>query len=230
MVKIAWDEKGKHTYETGTDHGVLYAVDEDGAYGKGVAWNGLTKVTESPEGAEATDIYADNIKYLSLLSAESLKGTIEAYTYPDEFGECDGTVDLVAGVTVGQQNRKMFGFSYRTLEGNDTKGDAYGEKIHLIYGAKASPSERAYETVNDAPAAVTFSWAFTTTPEEVDGTHKPTASITLSKDKTTPEIWKTITDTLYGSDTSTEAKLPTPKELLSLLKVPAPTEGTGSKD
>ena len=229
MVKIAWDEKGTHTYETGTDHGVLYAVGDDGTYGKGVAWNGLTKVTESPEGAEATDIYADNIKYLSLLSAESLKGTIEAYTYPDEFGECDGTADLVAGVTVGQQTRKMFGFSYRTLEGNDTKGDAYGEKIHLIYGAKASPSERAYETVNDSPAAVTFSWAFTTTPEAVDDAHKPTASITLSKDKTTPEIWKTITDTLYGSDANTEAKLPTPKELLSLLKVPAPTEGTGSK-
>lgn len=221
MTAITWDKKSEHLYETGTDHGVLYPVGDNGAYNEGVAWNGLSKVTESPEGAEETVVYADNIKYLSLLSAESFKGTIEAYTYPDEFAECDGSASLAEGVTIGQQNRKMFGFVYRTIEGNDTAGNEYNEKLHIIYGAKASPSERAYETVNDSPSAITFSWEFSTTPEEVDAAHKPTANITIDK-KSAGENYQKICDKLFGTDDE-EPTLLLPADIVALVSGSSPT-------
>lgn len=221
MTAITWDKKSEHLYETGTDHGVLYPVGDNGAYNTGVAWNGLSKVTESPEGAEETAIYADNIKYLSLLSAESFKGTIEAYTYPDEFAECDGSASLAEGITIAQQNRKMFGFVYRTIEGNDTAGNEYNEKLHIIYGAKASPSERAYETVNDSPSAITFSWEFSTTPEEVDASHKATANVTIDK-KSAGENYQKICDKLFGTDDE-EPTLLLPADIVALVSGSSPT-------
>ena len=198
---IAWDEQGKHFYETGIDHGVLYTM-ANGAYEKGVAWNGLTSVSESPEGAEVSAIYADNIKYLNLMSAEDFKGTIEAYTYPDEFAECDGSANLgdIAGITIGQQTRKKFGVCYRTKIGNDEDADL-GYKIHIVYNCLASPSERSYETVNDSPEAITFSWEFSTTPVTVTG-HKPTANVIIDSTKLDSAKLKLLEAALYGTDDS----------------------------
>lgn len=197
--KIQWDAAGKHFYETGVDHGVLYPMNVDGSsYGAGVAWNGLTAVTESPEGAEVTPLYADNIKYLNLMSAEDFKATIEAYTYPDEFEECDGSAELGAGVKIGQQPRKSFGFAYRTKLGNELNPDL-GYKLHLIYGCKAAPSERAYETVNDSPDAITFSWELSTIPAEVTG-FKPTAHVEIDSTKVAEAKLALIEAALFGTD------------------------------
>lgn len=215
MAKIVWDESGKRLYETGVKNGVLYIQDETGAYAKGVAWNGLTAVTESPSGAEATPLYADDIKYLELFSAEEFGATIEAYTYPEEFEACDGSASLGTGVTIGQQDRKTFGLCYRTVLGNDVKSNEYGYKLHLIYGAKAAPSEKGYQTINDSPEAITFSWEVTTTPVNVTG-FKPTASVTIDSTKIDAAKLKTIEDMLYGTE-SVEAKLPLPDELKTIL-------------
>lgn len=215
MAKIVWDESGKRLYETGVKNGVLYIQDETGEYNKGVAWNGLTAVTESPSGAEATPLYADDIKYLELFSAEEFGATIEAYTYPEEFEACDGSASLGTGVTIGQQDRKTFGLCYRTVLGNDVKSNEYGYKLHLIYGAKAAPSEKGYQTINDSPEAITFSWEVTTTPVNVAG-FKPTASVTIDSTKIDPEKLKKIEDMLYGEG-ATDAKLPLPDELKTIL-------------
>ena len=213
MAKIEWDKTGERLYETGVKNGVLY-VQEGGAYPKGVAWNGLTAVTESPSGAEATPLYADDIKYLNLLSAEEFGATIEAYTYPDEFAECDGSASLAEGVMIGQQARKTFGLCYRTAIGNDVDGNDHGYKLHIIYGALAAPTEKAYATINDSPEAITFSWEITTTPVNVTGA-KPTASITIDSTKTTPEKLTALEKILYG-DAEVEARLPLPDEIKTL--------------
>lgn len=215
MAKITWDDTGKRLYETGTDHGVLYLLGEGGTYNTGVAWNGLTAVNESPSGAEATALYADNIKYLSLMSAEEFGGTIEAYTYPDEFNQCDGNAEPQEGVIIGQQDRAIFGLSYRTLIGNDVDGQGHGYKIHLVYGAQASPSEKAYATVNDSPEAVTFSWEFTTTPVNVTG-FKPTASLVIDSTKVDPTDLQTLETALYGGDSAGTPKLPLPNEVIAM--------------
>lgn len=214
MSKIQWDLTGQKTYETGVDHGVLY-VQEAGAYPKGVAWNGLTAVTESPSGAEPTPLYADNIKYLNLMSAEEFAATIEAYTYPDEFAACDGSAELVAGVSIGQQKRKTFGMCYRTRLGNDTEGDAHGYKLHIIYGALAAPSEKGYATVNDSPEAITFSWEVSTTPVAVKD-HEPTASIVIDSTKVDAEKLALLEAELYGSEDK-EPRLPLPDEIAELM-------------
>ena len=216
MAKIVWDESGKRTYETGVRKGVLYLQDIQGAYTKGVAWNGLTAVTESPSGAEPTALYADDIKYLELFSAEEFGATIEAYTYPAEFEKCDGSASLGTGVTIGQQDRATFGLCYRTVLGNDVKGSEFGYKLHLIYGAKAKPSEKGYQTINDSPEAITFSWEISTTPVNVAG-FKPTACVTIDSTKIEPEKLAQIETLLYG-DTSAEAKLPLPDEIAGILK------------
>ena len=210
MAKIEWDKTGERLYETGVKNGVLY-VQEGGIYQNGVAWNGLTAVTESPSGAEATPLYADDIKYLNLLSAEEFGATIEAYTYPDEFAACDGSAALADGVMIGQQARKTFGLCYKTTIGNDTNGNDYGYKLHIIYGALAAPSEKAYATINDSPEAITFSWEVTTTPVNVTGA-KPTAYITIDSTKADPAKLATLEKKLYG-DTDTEASLPLPDEI-----------------
>lgn len=215
MSKLVWDKTGERLYETGTDRGVLYVQDDKGEYPKGVAWNGLTAVTESPSGAEPTALYADNIKYLNLMSNEDFGGTIEAYTYPDEFGVCDGSAEVTTGVTIGQQPRKTFGLAYRTLLGNDIEGTDFGYKIHLVYGALASPSERAYATVNESPEAITFSWEFTTTPVAVTG-FKPTAHLEINSTKVDAEKLAALEAKLYGSE-SEEATLPTPDEVVALI-------------
>lgn len=217
MAKLVWDQTGERLYETGVDRGVLYPIQAGGKYTKGVAWNGLTGVTESPSGAEATALYADNIKYLSLTSTEEFGATIEAYTYPEEFAECDGSASLATGVTIGQQARKTFGLCYRTVLGNDTDGNDHGYKLHLIYGATASPSEKAYATINDSPEAITFSWEVTTTPVNVTG-FKPTASITIDSTKADPTCLTNLEKALYGSDEpSGEPKLPLPDEVKTLM-------------
>lgn len=218
MSKIEWDKTGEKLYETGVKNGVLYLPDESGAYTNGVAWNGLTSVKESPSGAEATPLYADDIKYLELTSAEEFGGTLECYTYPDEFAECDGSAEVAPGVIIGQQNRKTFGLCYRTTLGNDIKGNEYGYKLHLIYGAKASPSEKAYSTINDSPEAITFSYEISTTPVNVTG-YKPTASLIVDSTKVGAEKMKALEAILYGGDsTSTNARLPLPDEVITLLK------------
>lgn len=199
MSKLVWDATGERLYETGVKQGVLYVQQTGGIYPKGVAWNGLTTVTESPSGAEATALYADDIKYLNLMSTEEFGATIEAYTYPDEFAECDGSATLAEGVTIGQQTRKTFGMAYRTSLGNDVDGSAYGYKLHIIYGATASPSEKAYATINDSPEAITFSWEVTTTPVNVTGA-KPTASLVIDSTKADPEKLAAFEAILYGSD------------------------------
>ena len=214
MSKLVWDKTGERFYETGVKQGVLY-VQEAGAYPMGVAWNGLTAVTESPSGAEATALYADDIKYLNLMSAEEFGATIEAYTYPKEFEACDGSAAIANGVSIGQQARKTFGLCYRTALGNDTDGSDYGYKLHLIYGAMAAPSEKAYATINDSPEAITFSWELTTTPVNVTG-HKPTASITIDSTKADAEKLKALEDILYGTE-SEEARLPLPDEIAELM-------------
>lgn len=215
MAKLVWDESGKRVYETGVRNGVLYVQGENGEYQKGVAWNGLTAVTESPSGAEPTALYADDIKYLELFSAEEFGATIEAYTYPEEFEACDGSASLGKGVTIGQQDRKAFGLCYRTVVGNDVKGNENGYKLHLIYGAKAKPSEKAYQTVNDSPEAITFSWEVSTTPVNVTG-FKPTASITIDSTKLEAGKLKSIEDKLYGTETL-EPTLPLPDEIKQII-------------
>ena len=219
MSKIIWDEEGTHFYETGVKHGVLYPkTGESGAYATGVPWNGLTAVTESPSGAESTALYADDIKYLNLISSEEFGATIEAYTYPDEFAQCDGSASIANGVTIGQQTRKPFGLAYTTTIGNDTDGTDKGYKIHLIYNAIAAPSERAYATINDSPEAITFSWEVTTTPVSVAG-FKPTASITIDSTKADPTKLAALEDILYGKDgePGSEARLPLPDEIKTLM-------------
>lgn len=217
MSKLVWDQSGKRLYETGVDHGVLYPIQTGGVYSKGVAWNGLTAVTESPSGADVNDIYADNMKYLGLVGAEKFGATVEAYTYPDEFAECDGSVELVKGATIGQQNRKVFGMVYRTVIGNDVDGNEHGYKLHLIYGATAAPSEKAYNTINEDPEAITFSWELSTTPVNVTG-HKPTASLTIDSTKANPTKLAELEKILFG-DTETEPRLPLPDEIAQLLNV-----------
>lgn len=214
-MKLKWDETGKRVYETGVSQGVLYVQTDEGAYGSGVAWNGLTSVNESPSGAEPTPLYADDIKYLELTSTEEFGASIEAYTYPDEFEQCDGSSELGAGITIGQQPRKTFALCYKTVKGNDIKNNDYGYKLHLIYGAKAKPSEKAYQTINDSPEAITFSWEVSTTPVEVTG-FKPTASLIIDSTKVTKEILKSIEDKLYGTE-SEEPTLLMPNEILALL-------------
>ena len=214
MATLTWDVQSERYYETGVSKGVLYPFKE-GKYSKGVAWNGLTAVNESPSGAEPTPLYADNIKYLNLLSNEEFAATVEAYTYPDEFAECDGSAELAAGVSVGQQKRIPFGLSYVTKLGNDTDGQDHGYKIHLIYGALAKPTQKNYATINDNPEAITFSWELSTTPVAVPNM-RPTACITIDSTKVTPENLKKIEDKLYGKD-SEEATLPTPAELAALI-------------
>lgn len=212
MSKLKWDQTGERLYETGVSKGVLYPY-ENNAYTNGVAWNGLINVSESPEGAEVTPLYADNIKYLNLMSAEEFKATIEAYTYPDEFAACNGEASLKEGVSIGQQSRKLFGLSYQTKIGNDVNGEL-GYKIHLIYGALAAPSEKAYATINDSPEAITFSWEISTTPVEVPG-FKPTASLVIDSTKVDPTKLAEFEKKLYGDET-TEATLPLPSEVAAL--------------
>lgn len=214
MSKLVWDQTGERLYETGVRNGVLY-IPTAGVYSKGVAWNGLTAVTESPSGAEATPLYADDIKYLNLMSTEEFGATIEAYTYPDEFAECDGSAALVDGVYIGQQARKTFGLCYRTTLGNDVDGNDYGYKLHIIYGCLAAPSEKGYATINDSPEAITFSWEVTTTPVNVTGA-KPTASITIDSTKADATKLAALEDILYGSE-SEEARLPLPDEIKTLM-------------
>ena len=217
MSRITWDNAGERYYETGVKMGVLYPIQTGGVYTKGVAWNGLTAVTESPSGAEATALYADDIKYLNLMSNEEFGATIEAYTYPDEFAECDGSVALSQGVMIGQQKRKTFGLCYRTALGNDVDGSDYGYKLHLVYGCLAAPSEKAYATINDSPEAITFSWEVSTTPVNVTG-HKPTSQITIDSTKVDETKLKNLEDILYGKDgdSSTEPKLPLPDEVAAI--------------
>ena len=215
MSKLVWDKTGERYYETGVKQGVLYPQAAGGTYPKGVAWNGLTNVTESPSGAEATALYADDIKYLNLISTEEFGGTIEAYTYPDEFAECDGSAAIADGVYIGQQPRKTFGLSYRTTLGNDIDTNNYGYKLHLVYGALAAPSEKAYATINDSPEAITFSWEFSTTPVNVTG-FKPTASITIDSTKVDGNKLGELEKILYG-DAEVEPRLPLPDEVAQIM-------------
>ncbi len=215
MSKIVWDAIGEHTFETGVRNCVLYLKDAQGAYNTGVAWNGLTSVSESPEGAEATDLYADDIKYLTLMSAENFKATIEAYTYPVEFEECDGSATIANGVVIGQQSRKPFGLCYRTAIGNDTDGNEHGYKLHIVYGCQASPSEKQYSTINDSPEAITFSWEVNTTPVNVTG-KKPTATLIIDSTKADKAKLTALEAILYGSE-ETEPRLPLPDEIATLM-------------
>ena len=225
-MKLVWDKTGEHYYETGVKNGVLYPMSASGTYPKGVAWNGLTAITESPSGAEATALYADDIKYLNLMSNEEFGATVEAYTYPDEFAECDGSASLTEGVYIGQQARKTFGLCYRTTLGNDSKGNDYGYKLHIIYGAMASPSEKAYSTINDSPDAITFSWELSTTPVAV-ANFKPTASLTIDSTKVNAEKLAALEEILYGKDGTGEdnsvgavdPRLPLPDEIATLMKM-----------
>lgn len=214
MSKLVWDVVGERNYETGVSKGVLYPM-VSGAYPKGVAWSGLTTVTETASGAEATPLYADNIKYLNLMSVEELGGTIEAYTAPDEFGACDGTAELTTGVSIGQQPRQTFGLAYQTILGNDTENNKHGYKIHLVYGALASPTERSYATVNDSPEAMTMSWEFSTTPVSVTG-FEPTSLVVIDSTKVNAEKLAAFEAIIYGSEDQ-EARLPLPNEVATLL-------------
>lgn len=218
MSRLTWDNTGERLFETGVKNGVLYPIQADGKYTKGVAWNGLISVTESPSGAEATALYADDIKYVNLLSNEEFGATIEAYTYPDEFAECDGSGTLAEGVLLGQQKRKVFGLCYRTTIGNDVDGNDHGYKLHLVYGCLAAPSEKAYSTINDNPDAITFSWEVTTTPVNVTG-FKPTSQITIDSTKVAEAKMTAIETLLYGSENK-EPSLPLPDELAAVLSAP----------
>lgn len=229
-MKLVWDKTGERLYETGVDHGVLYPIQTGGVYNKGVAWNGLSAVSESPSGAEASPIYADNIKYLNLMSAEEFGATIEAYMYPDEFAECDGSVEVVPGMFAGQQSRKTFGLSYRTILGNDVDNNDYGYKLHLIYGALAAPSEKGYSTINDSPEPITLSWEISTTPVAIntvidDKKLKPTACLTFDSTKFDAKFMAELEEILYGTEPTTEggddgvdARLPLPDEILKLYR------------
>lgn len=228
MAKLVWDQTGERFYETGVRNVVLYVQNSDGTYGEGVAWNGVTGITESPSGAEATALYADDIKYLNLISNEEFGATIEAYTYPDEFAECDGSASIATGITVGQQARKAFGLCYRTAIGSDTDGNDHGYKLHIIYGCKATPSEKAYATINDSPEAITFSWELSTTPVSFstkstgNAVLKPTATITIDSTQVSEANMKTLENYLYGTDagsgtSATNAQLPLPDTLVGLL-------------
>lgn len=216
-MRVKWDQDGERLYETGTDRGMLY-LKKDGAYPFGVAWNGLRSVEESPSGAEPTALYADNIKYLSLMSTEEYAATIGVYTYPDEFKQCNGEATVADGVTIGQQTRRAFGFCYRTIVGNDELYNDYGYKLHIIYNALAKPSSKSYETVNDSPAAVELSYEVSTTPVDVQG-YKPTATVVIDSTKTTPTKMAKIEDILYGTDTS-DPRLPLPEEIMEIMKAP----------
>ena len=224
-MKLVWDKTGEHFYETGVKNGVLYPMSASGTYPKGVAWNGLTAITESPSGAEATALYADDIKYLNLMSNEEFGATVEAYTYPDEFAECDGSASLTEGVYIGQQARKTFGLCYRTTLGNDAKGNDYGYKLHIIYGAMASPSEKAYSPINDSPDAITFSWELSTTPVAV-ANFKPTASLTIDSTKVDTAKLTALEEILYGKDGTGEdlttgaidPRQPLPDAIATLMK------------
>lgn len=222
-MKIVWDKTGERLYEAGVDRGVVYPIQENGLYTKGVGWNGLTGVSENPSGAEETPLWADNIKYLSLRSAEEFGANVEAYMYPDEFAECDGTAEIAPGVTIGQQNRKVFGLCYRTVLGNDIDKNDHGYKLHLIYGCEAAPSEKGYSTINDNPDAVTFSWEITTTPVNVPG-FKPTASLTIDSTKVDAAKLKALEEILYGKDPTADdggdgvdPRLPLPDEIMELM-------------
>ena len=215
MAALTWDATGAHLYETGVRKGVLYVQNANGTYQNGVAWNGITAVTESPSGAEATAIYADDIKYLNLYSVEEFGATIEAYTYPDEFAQCDGSASPAAGMSIGQQARKTFGFCYRTAIGNDVAAEDYGYKIHILYGCKASPSEKSYQTINDSPEAITFSWEITTTPVEVTG-FKPTACVIIDSTKCNSTKLSALEETLYGTASSSPT-LPLPDAIKAAL-------------
>ena len=228
MSKLVWDQTGEREYETGVKNGVLYVQGEGGTYPKGVAWNGLISVTESPSGAEATALYADDIKYLSLMSNEEFGATIEAYMSPEEFDQCDGTASLATGVSIGQQKRKTFGMAYKTTIGNDVDGNDYGYKIHLIYGALAAPSEKAYSSINDSPEAMTLSWEVSTTPVTVDG-FKPTATVVIDSTKVEPAKLAALEAILFGSEEK-EARLPLPDEIVSIIgttSVPGSAEAQG---
>lgn len=214
MAKLVWDKTGERFYETGVRNGVLYIQNEVGAYVNGVAWNGLTAVTESPSGAESTPLFADDTKYLEMRAAEDFGATIEAYTYPEEFEACDGSAALADGIKIGQQDRIPFGLCYRTVLGNDVKQNTYGYKLHLIYGATASPSEKAYSTINDSPEAITFSWEISTTPIEVDG-FKPTATVVIDSTKVSSDFLNALEAKLYGSEEEGPC-LPTPNEIKAL--------------
>lgn len=226
MARVIWDKVGEKFYEAGVDHCVLYVVNSDGEYTPGVPWNGITSIAENPEGGEPNDQYADNIKYLSIMSAEKLNGSIGAFHYPPEWNACDGNVELAKGVTIGQQDRKTFGLCYRTKIGNDVDGEDHGYKLHLIYGAKASPSERTHETINDSPDASELSWDYNTTPVPVTD-HKPTASMEIDSTQIDKETLKKLEDVLYGTDAdnsdsenpvaATEPRLPLPDEIIQLL-------------
>lgn len=222
-AKIKWDAVGEHLFETGVKNGVLYRQNASGVYDEGYAWNGLISISESPSGAEATPLYADDIKYLNLMSAEDFGATIEAYTYPDAFAECDGSASIAEGVTIGQQARKPFGLCYRTTIGNDTDGNDHGYKLHIIYGCLASPSERSYSTINDSPEAITFSWEIKTTPVAVTGA-KPTACLTIDSTKVEASKLSALEVILYGKDPTSEGagdgvapRLPLPDEIKTLL-------------
>lgn len=214
MTKLKWDQAGERVYETGVDRGVLYIPNGSGEYNNGYAWNGLETVTESPSGADVTPTYADNIKYLNLQSAEQFGGTIEAYTYPDEFSQCDGTAEPTPGVKLGQQHRHTFGLAYRTRVGNDVDGTDHGYKLHLVYGALAAPSEKAYATINDTPEAITFSWEISTTAVDVPD-YKPTASMTIDSTQVDPTYLTMLEDLLYGTDAQSP-RLPLPAEILDI--------------
>lgn len=224
MSKLVWDKTGERIYETGVKNGVLYIKGPDGTYSNGVAWNGLTAVTESPSGAEPTPLYADDIKYLNLMSTEEFSATVEAYTYPDEFAECDGSASLTDGVTIGQQTRKQFGMCYKTTVGNDVSGNEYGYKLHMIYGCLAAPSEKAYATINDSPEAITFSWEVSTTPVNVNN-NKPTSTLTIDSTKVDKSKLAALEEILYGKDPTTDGgsdgvdpRLPLPDEIATLMK------------
>ena len=217
MPALTWDAVGERFYETGVDHGVLYQIDESGAYTDGEAWNGLTAVTESPSGAESNPQHADNIKYLDLFGNEEWGATIEAFTFPESFKQNDGSVEVAPGVYAGQQTRKPFGFSYRTLIGNDTDGTDHGYKLHLVYGAKASPSEKSYSTMNDSPEAITFSWEVVTTPVPITG-HRPVAHMEIDSTKADPTKLAALENKLYGGGSEPKATLPTPDEVIALLE------------
>lgn len=216
MAKLLWDQDGQRIYETGTSKGVLFPKTPTGLYDTGVAWNGLVSVKKSNDGAEESPLYADNMKYLSLTSAENLKGSIDAFTYPDEFEACDGSAAIHPGVYVGQQNRVPFGLAYSTIVGNDTLGNAYGEKIHLVYNAKVAPAERAYETVNEDPSAITFSWEYSTTPVDLsDIGLSASAGITVAKNEVSAEAWTELTAAIYGT-VEEEAHLPSIQEVIAM--------------